>query len=243
MTTFLPIIRYLAELDAALAARSVADRDQIVQQISEHIEAALAEIPHPSGTDVAAILADLGDPLVIAQESAGVPGGTSSPRPPGPEREVRKPSSLTGAARVSILNRPWIPLVALIPFLLAEVQCMTRLLISGHDGLRGVITFTLIAVLLNLWWWASLAVVIASPLFCTRVAVYWGASLPVTMLIVPPVARDLLDSPHPVDALIGNLVAFGLPVAVAVIAVLITVRATGHAQVLLNSTSASSART
>lgn len=226
MTTSLPIIRYLAELDAALKANAVADRDQIVQQISEHIETALAEIPHPTDADVAAILADLGDPLAIAQES----DGPSPSQPPEPERQQRRPSMLADAIRAPIMTRPWVPLVALIPFLIAEVQCMTRLLSSGPLG--GVDTLALIAALLNVWWWAGLVVVVVSPLFRTPVAVYWGASLPLTALIVPPVARDLLDSPHPLDAVTGNLVVLGLPTAVAATAILITVRATRRAREL-----------
>lgn len=147
---------------------------------------------------------------------------------------IRYLAELDAAVRAPIMTRPWVPLVALIPFLIAEVQSLVPLMVRGLDTFQGLSTFTLLAVLLNIWWWASLAIVIISPLFRTRAAVYFGVSLPVMALIVPPVARDLLDSPHIGDALIGYLVTFGLPVAVAALAALITVRATRRAQSLLD---------
>lgn len=220
MSVPLAVIRYLAELDAALMNRAVADRDQIVQQISEHIDAALAEFGEPSDAEVAAVLADLGDPLVIAQESAG------------PAAHAPRPSVLASAVRAPIMTRPWVPLVAVIPFFIAEVESLVPLILGNLDAFQGLSTFTLLAVLLNIWWWASLAIVIISPLFRARAAVFLGTSLPVMALIVPPVARDLLDSPHTVDALFGYLVTFGLPIAIAAVTVLIAVRATRRAQTL-----------
>lgn len=220
MSIPLAVIRYLAELDAALKSNSVADRDQIVQQISEHIDAALAEFDEPSDADVAAVLANLGDPLAIAQES--------SRQTDAPQSGRSQPSIAAAAVRPPIMTRPWVPVVAVIFFLITEVQCVAGLL--PMHGLATFQTAAVLAVLLNVWWWASLAIVFISPLFRIRAVLPWAVSLPVMALIVPPVARDLLDSPHAVDAAIGYLVTYGLPIAVAALAILIAVRATRHAQ-------------
>ncbi|WP_166354863.1 DUF1700 domain-containing protein [Phytoactinopolyspora limicola] len=61
--------RYLTELEAALAERAVADRDDILASVRDHIESALGD-DDVSEADVAQVLTQLGDPLAIAAEAA-----------------------------------------------------------------------------------------------------------------------------------------------------------------------------
>ncbi|NDL59465.1 DUF1700 domain-containing protein [Phytoactinopolyspora mesophila] len=63
---------YLDELDAALAARGVFERAEIVASVREHIESALGE--SGAAADADAVLASLGDPLTIAAEADDVGG-------------------------------------------------------------------------------------------------------------------------------------------------------------------------
>lgn len=89
--------RYLAEVDAALAARGVADRAEIVADLREHVEAARAE-----GEDVVTLLAALGDPQVIAAEAAPDQPSRPAPYVPAPVQPQPQPR-----------RRAWPALVAL----------------------------------------------------------------------------------------------------------------------------------
>ncbi|WZH52166.1 MAG: hypothetical protein PIR53_19390 [Nocardioides alkalitolerans] len=93
--------RYLGEVDAALAARGVVDRSEIVSDLREHVEAARAE-----GEEVATLLAGLGDPQAIAAEAA-----RDQPTPPAPY--VSAPPTSPGAVVPVRRRRAWPALVAL----------------------------------------------------------------------------------------------------------------------------------
>ncbi|MDQ1106671.1 putative membrane protein [Nocardioides zeae] len=90
--------RYLAEVDAALAARGVADRAEIVADLREHVEAALGE-----GEGLEAVLASLGDPQAIAAEAERDAG------PPRPAPYVPAPVAAAPVRR----RRAWPAVVAL----------------------------------------------------------------------------------------------------------------------------------
>lgn len=96
------IERYLGELEAALASLAVAERQEAVSGVREHIEAALADLDDVSDDDVDRVLRSLGDPLAIAAESGssaeGLPRSGSSGAP-GPEAGRSGP----------VLRRPWVP--------------------------------------------------------------------------------------------------------------------------------------
>lgn len=91
--------RYLVEVDAALAARGVVDRIEIVADLREHVEAARAE-----GEDVATLLAGLGDPQAIAAEAAPDQPARPAPYVPAPAPPQPQPQPR---------RRAWPALVAL----------------------------------------------------------------------------------------------------------------------------------
>ncbi|GAB3086668.1 HAAS signaling domain-containing protein [Nocardioides zeae] len=97
--------RYLAEVDAALAARGVADRSEIVADLHEHVEAARAE-----GEDVTTLLAGLGDPQVIAAEAARDQPVGPAPYATAPVQPQRQPQ---GQPLRQPQRRAWPALVAL----------------------------------------------------------------------------------------------------------------------------------
>jgi hypothetical protein len=61
--------RYLERLHTELADVPPSRRDEIVEQISEHIAAGRAELPTGSESEVRSLLERLGDPAVIAEEA------------------------------------------------------------------------------------------------------------------------------------------------------------------------------
>ena len=71
---------YLSRLDAALSDRSVRQRQQIVEQITEHLNEARAELPVQSEAAVRSILERMGSPEDIAAAAAF--GGTTGTSPP-----------------------------------------------------------------------------------------------------------------------------------------------------------------
>lgn len=102
--------RYLAEVDAALAARGVVDRAEIVADLREHVEAARSE-----GEDVAPLLAGLGDPQVIAAEAAPDQPSRPAPYVPAPVQPQPQPRRSAWPALVAL------GLVVLGSFLLGPV--------------------------------------------------------------------------------------------------------------------------
>lgn len=95
METQAQVERYLAEVDAALMARSVPDRDDIVTGLREHIADACSA---GGGRSQAQVLGELGDPQLIAEAAASQDTAT------GPS--LAAPDSRTTA-------RPWFSVVAL----------------------------------------------------------------------------------------------------------------------------------
>lgn len=87
--------RYLAEVDAALAARGVVDRDDIVAGLREHI----AEASSAGGRSRSDVLRELGDPQLIAEAATG----------PDAERGP-SPAAIAGARTT---GRPWFSGLAL----------------------------------------------------------------------------------------------------------------------------------
>lgn len=79
--------RYLAEVDAALTARGVTDRNEILAGLREHIGA--------DGRDKAEVLRELGDPVMIAAAAADEIGVADNKR--------------SGAR-----GRTWFPILALV---------------------------------------------------------------------------------------------------------------------------------
>jgi hypothetical protein len=81
---------YLRRLDEALRDRSVPQRQQIVEQITEHLNEARAELTLQSEAAVRSILERLGSPETIASAAAanGVSGAPSSARRFGQGRPI-----------------------------------------------------------------------------------------------------------------------------------------------------------
>ena len=78
-TTEHPLLQsYIARLDAALASVPAEERREIIDGVSEHAAAALAEVAAPTETDVRNILTRLGDPEAIATEARDRLGITTS---------------------------------------------------------------------------------------------------------------------------------------------------------------------
>ena len=96
METHAQVERYLAEVDAALAARGVVDRDDIVAGLREHIADASST---DGGRSQAEVLRELGDPQLIAEAATG------------PDAQ-RAPSSAAPAG-TRTTGRPWFAAVAL----------------------------------------------------------------------------------------------------------------------------------
>jgi hypothetical protein len=69
---------YLSRLDAALSDRSIRQRQQILEQITEHLNEALGELPVQSEAAVRSILERLGRPEDIAA-AAAAGNGTGPP--------------------------------------------------------------------------------------------------------------------------------------------------------------------
>jgi len=65
---------YLSQLDAALSDRSVRQRQQILEQITEHLNEARGELAVQSEAAVRSILERLGRPEDIAAAAAGGDG-------------------------------------------------------------------------------------------------------------------------------------------------------------------------
>lgn len=82
--------RYLAEVDAALAAQGVEDRAEIVAGLREHIETATSA---EGGLSLAEVMRELGDPQAIAVSAGG-----------------QGPSPMRGGAR----SKPWFAILALV---------------------------------------------------------------------------------------------------------------------------------
>lgn len=105
-----PVVRYLAEVDAALAARGIEDRTEIVGGLREHILDATQHadpVDGPAdGATVDAVLRDLGDPQLIAAEAASEQGAqtTQTSRLPRLEHTLPRPSRW---------REPWVPVLAL----------------------------------------------------------------------------------------------------------------------------------
>ena len=225
----LAVIRYLAELDAALAGRHAPDRDQIVTQIGEHITEALRDTPEPSDAEIAAVLAELGDPLRIADEAAGAarppdrregaslatsprtePGvsttsGASVPRPP----VVPAP----GPPVVPLLRRPWIPKVTaslwvvgvLWPLLLTS---WNRLDAVGNETIHAAVAL----VATNIPLVASIVLVLCSPLYRPSGRVLWTMLSPLVVFATLFVSRVSLyhrDVPWIVNAVCAALTTSG----------------------------------
>jgi hypothetical protein len=61
---------YLRRLDAALARRQVPDRDQLVTEISEHLNQARSQLPDQTEANLRDLLDRVGSPEEIAEEAA-----------------------------------------------------------------------------------------------------------------------------------------------------------------------------
>ncbi|MFL6118026.1 HAAS signaling domain-containing protein [Actinophytocola sp.] len=75
-------------------------RDELVEDVREHVAAARAVLYQPTEAAVRTILDRLGDPTAIAEEAAWPKGSAGCPREPpaGPRRESRVGSLPKGAA-------------------------------------------------------------------------------------------------------------------------------------------------
>jgi uncharacterized membrane protein len=82
---------YLGRLDAALRERSIPQRPQIVEQITEHLNEARDELPVQSEAAVRSILERLGRPDDIAAAAATGDGTAAPPRAPWFKRGNRIP--------------------------------------------------------------------------------------------------------------------------------------------------------
>jgi hypothetical protein len=74
------VASYLAHLQAALHDLPTARREELLEQVSEHIATARAELgPHASEADIRLLLERLGDPATIAAEAGQRPDEPTEP--------------------------------------------------------------------------------------------------------------------------------------------------------------------
>jgi hypothetical protein len=85
-----PLVRdYLRDLDQALAALPAEQASELTEQITGHLDEALA--PGSTDEEVAAVLARLGHPADLAAEAMPEPAELAAPRAPAPPaRELRQ---------------------------------------------------------------------------------------------------------------------------------------------------------
>ncbi|MBN1808980.1 MAG: hypothetical protein JW909_07910 [Planctomycetes bacterium] len=109
---------YLSRLQAALASIRSADADEILQDVRQHIEDALSEIPaaEVSLVQMAGVIESLGPPESIAHGDAPAPDVSSA----GPSRSMRRVSTAL------VKHWPWLAMAAL--FLIANVWLVRHLL-------------------------------------------------------------------------------------------------------------------
>jgi len=220
----LAVIRYLAELDAALAARHAPDRDQIVTQIGEHITEALRDTPEPSDAEITAVLAELGDPLRIAEDAApATPKHSESPAdhatPPMPY-EMPPP-------RPPLLTRTWVPPVAVALWVFGAVGAWTPLLLTDGGPVFAIPWALLVAsIVVNVPLVASIVLVCCSPLFRPLGRWVWLLSVPLTLTIDLVGGQGRIDPTFfaPNAALAAVLMAVP-PLAAVWSVVMITIRA------------------
>ncbi len=79
--------QYLARVEQATASLPQQSRDELLSDLREHIDAALAESPSKSEADVRAILERLGDPEEIAAAAGSSPTGTDPAYAPGSRKK------------------------------------------------------------------------------------------------------------------------------------------------------------
>jgi uncharacterized membrane protein len=91
--------KYLEQLDAALRDRSVPQRQQIVEQVTEHLNDARAELTVQSEAAVRSILERLGSPDAIAAAAAA---GDDAERPRAPWYKRRNGISVLAGAAVLV---------------------------------------------------------------------------------------------------------------------------------------------
>lgn len=91
---------YLDRLELELADFPSARRRELVQEISEHIAEARAELDSESEADVRNLLDRMGDPADIASEAREVPAEAAADAPPA---ERRRSSALDIAALILLL--------------------------------------------------------------------------------------------------------------------------------------------
>ena len=86
------IADYLDRVRAAAAGLDPARREELIQDLREHIDAARAELSPETEAGVRTILDRLGDPAVIAAEASvgEAPLASSAPRPPAAPAKSRK---------------------------------------------------------------------------------------------------------------------------------------------------------
>ncbi|MBX6751400.1 MAG: hypothetical protein IRY85_17345 [Micromonosporaceae bacterium] len=96
------VAEYLDRVRAAAAGLDPARREELIQDLREHIEAARAELSTETEEDIRAILDRLGDPTAIAAEAAvGEP-----PRPPvaaPPQPVAPAPPAKSGKTAITVL--------------------------------------------------------------------------------------------------------------------------------------------
>jgi uncharacterized membrane protein len=80
------ILRYLQELEAELHDLPANRRQELLDEVREHIAAARAELDPETEAGVRTLLERLGDPADIAAEARGRP--PSRRRPPGPPPRI-----------------------------------------------------------------------------------------------------------------------------------------------------------
>ncbi len=225
----LAVVRYLAELDSALAARNAPDRDQIVTQIGEHIAQALGPLPDPPEADVAGVLRELGDPLRIAEEAA--PGSPEGPAGAAGPRPAPMPAWTAGTTspppKPPLLMRSWVPAVAVGLWVIGAAAALAPLLLVASSPVGGLPDgFILASVVLNIPLVASIVLVFVSPLFRPPGRWVWLLSVPAVVLIESIAGRSgVQHSYYPIDAAIVWAIMIASPVAAAWAVVLIAVRA------------------
>lgn len=164
-----PVERYLAGVDAALAARGVEDRTEIVGGLREHILDATQHadpVDGPAdGATVDAVLRELGDPQLIAAEAASEQGAHTAQTSHLPRLEHPLP-------RPGRWRAPWAPVLALgllfvgtalFPFVLPIALAVAGLVLAWRTSLWTVpekVLATVSAVVPGLAVWVTYSVAV-----------------------------------------------------------------------------------
>ena len=166
---------YLDRLNRALSGMPSEQRRELLEEIRNHVEDALAAIPEPSEADVRNVLEQLGAPGEIAEEARRRSGLTASPNP-----TWRDWTAVLLLATGAVIMQVSVPLGSLA-WIVAVLLIVTSRVWTTRDKAIGVLAVPLGEIFVFLWlriepdaFIPIVLAVIGVPLIC---AVYLGYRL------------------------------------------------------------------